>query len=132
MSVPVELQWLSDEDGGRQAVPSGPTYTTVAKLEALADRWPVEAWSVIIEWSKTSNEGLQTRGNMRFLVKGGPEHLLTPGTTFELYEGRRLVARGRVSSAKTPSAGFRVSPAKTPSAGFRGTKPANEGPESSK
>ena len=38
---------------------------------------------------------------MRFLVEGGPEHLLVPDSRFEIYEGRRLVARGRVLGAKT-------------------------------
>lgn len=96
MLVSVELQWLRPEDGGRQAPPPGPTYTTVAKLEALADRWPAEAWSVVAEWGEPPNEEFQTRAKVRFLVEDGPERLLVPGSNFELYEGRRLVARGRV------------------------------------
>jgi hypothetical protein len=96
MPVPVELQWLRPEEGGRKAPPPGPTYTTVAKLEALADRWPDEAWSIVAEWGGPPNDELRTKATMRFLVEGGPEHLLAPGSNFELYEGRRLVARGRV------------------------------------
>ena len=101
MSVPVELRWLRPEEGGRQAPPPGPTYTTVAKLEALEDRWPDEAWSIVTEWDEPPDEDLRTRATMRFLVEGGPEHLLAPDSRFEIYEGRRLVARGRVLGAKT-------------------------------
>ena len=96
MSVPVDLYWLSREDGGRQTPPSGPTYAAVAKLEELADRWPAEAWSVVVEWGEPPNEECRMRAKMRFLVAGGPEHLLVPDSRFELYEGHRLVARGRV------------------------------------
>jgi hypothetical protein len=98
MAVPVELQWLTHEEGGRKTPPLGPTYMTVAKLEALAERWPDEAWSIVAEWSGHPSDGLRTRACLRFLVEGGPEHLLVPGSTFELYEGRRMVARGRVLS----------------------------------
>jgi hypothetical protein len=96
MLVRAELQWLRPEEGGRSAPPPGPTYTAVARLEALADSWPGEAWSIVAEWHKPPDEHLRTRANMRFLLKSGPEHLLAPGSNFELYEGRRLVARGRV------------------------------------
>ena len=42
------IRWL--QQGGRS---SGPSYSTVARFEALADRWPNEAWSVVLAISGT-------------------------------------------------------------------------------
>ncbi len=99
ITVPVELRWLRPEEGGRSAPPPGPRYLTVAKFEILADKWPSEAWSIVAEWDEEQGDQLKTRARMRFLVEGAPEHLLTPGSRFELYEGRRPVACGEVLAA---------------------------------
>lgn len=96
MPIPVEIQWLRPEEGGRSSPPPGPTYTTVAKLEVLSDSWPAEAWSIVVEWRQPPNENLRVIAHMKFLVEDGPENLLIPGSKFELYEGHRLVARGWV------------------------------------
>ena len=99
MPVLVELQWLGPEEGGRNTPPAGPQYTTVAKLEALADKWPSEAWSIVIEWHEPPGDDLRIEARMKFLVPDGPEHLLAPGSHFALYEGHRQVAHGRVVKA---------------------------------
>ena len=94
--VPVQITWLGPAEGGRPAPPPGPTYSTVAKFEAWADRWPREAWSIVAEWDVQPGAGLVTRARMRLLAADGPQDLLDAGSAFELYEGRRLVARGVV------------------------------------
>lgn len=96
MSVLAEVSWIRPEEGGRNSPPPGPRYITVAKLEALADRWPDEAWSLVVEWRGTSEDVWRIKGHVRFLVDEAPDHLLVPGSRFELFEGRRLVARGCV------------------------------------
>src|SRR5690348_18419102 len=45
------LRWLAAADGGRSSPPSGPTYSTVARFESLADMWPQEAWSIVLRIS---------------------------------------------------------------------------------
>lgn len=87
--------WLGPEDGGRPSPPPGPEYSTVARFERLADRWPNEAWSVVIEIP--ADAGQTTVVNMRLLApEAAPPGLLDVGSRFDLFEGRRRVAYGEV------------------------------------
>ncbi|MCB9654691.1 MAG: hypothetical protein H6729_11235 [Deltaproteobacteria bacterium] len=79
--------------------PSGPIYTTVAKFEQLADRWPDEAWSVVIEFEEGSADAQRRMVvEMHMLVEAAPEELLVPGSRFQLFEGAQCVACGIVIS----------------------------------
>lgn len=92
----VVLRWIPPSDGGRQLLPSGPTYSTVSRFEHLAAIWPHEAWSLVIEFDETPRYDVETAAHARFLVPNGPPDLLRPGSRFELLEGERVVAIGRV------------------------------------
>src|ERR1041385_1828592 len=90
--------WVKKEAGGRDSPPPGPRYITPARFEDEKDKWPKEAWSLILEFNTSPDESLCTIAEVRFLSPDGPMRLLHPGSIFELYEGRRLVARGEVLS----------------------------------
>ncbi|MDQ1637726.1 MAG: hypothetical protein QOF62_1065 [Pyrinomonadaceae bacterium] len=95
-SVKARVCWLKAEEGGRPSPPPGPKYSTVAKFEDEKDTWLTEAWSLILEFSGAPDESLCITTDVSFLSEEGPMRLLHSGSQFELYEGRRLVARGEV------------------------------------
>jgi len=96
--VNVEIYWFTQAEGGRKDPPTGSTYSTVAKFDAIKDRWPEEAWSVVIKFDLLagSDKINETSGKLRFLSEEAPINLLYPGSKFELFEGKRRVAMGKV------------------------------------
>jgi hypothetical protein len=94
-----KIFWLPEIEGGRKSPPPGPQYITVARFADDKDNWPDEAWSLIIEFDELSEERPCMITEVRFLVEDAPSHLLYPGSKFELYEGRKLVAKGEVISS---------------------------------
>jgi len=93
-SVKAEVCWISEEDGGRSIPAFGATYSTVARFEDEKDRYPTEAWSLVLKLLGPSNQKHCTIAEVRFLVDDGPDRLLRRGSRFELYEGHHLVAKG--------------------------------------
>ena len=91
------IRWVESAHGGRASPPSGPQYTTVARFEAIADRWPDEAWSVVLDIPPPADDcGIRTVGIRMLAGDAAPEELLASGSRFELYEGARRVAIGEV------------------------------------
>jgi len=88
--------WVKKEAGGRESPPSGPRYSTAARFEDEKDKWPQEAWSVLLEFTGPPDESLCVIANVSLLNPQGPTRLLHPSSVFELYEGNQLVARGEV------------------------------------
>jgi hypothetical protein len=77
--------------------PAANTYSTVARFEGIADRWPQEAWSVVLDIPQAEHEGGVGIVGIRLLIgEDGPQGLLVSGSKFELYEGKKCVARGEV------------------------------------
>ncbi len=95
-SAKARVCWVRKEDGGRESPPPGPRYSTPARFEEEKDKWPHEAWSLVIEFSSPPDEWLCVIANVSFLNPDGPTRLLHPGSVFELFEGHRLVARGEM------------------------------------
>ncbi|HRK05969.1 MAG TPA: hypothetical protein PLW14_12840 [Chlorobiota bacterium] len=94
MSVRALLTWNSSEDGGRKCLPTGPTYSTVARFD-LQENWREEAWSLWIDFEESPKLETPQKVKVRFLLDG-PQILLSVGSRFALYEGSRVVARGEV------------------------------------
>lgn len=94
-SVEAFISWVPAGEGGRSRPPSGPTYSTVCRFEE-DPRWPDQAWSLFVEFLKPIRDGRYLHANVRFLTDDAPQHLLHAGSRFELYEGRRRVAKGVV------------------------------------
>lgn len=90
------LRWIAEADGGRSSPPPGPTYATVARFVALADTWPHEAWSIVLQIGEQADASGEMIAEIRMLADDAPQELLAAGCRFELFEGRRLVAQGEV------------------------------------
>ncbi len=97
--VMARICWIPASEGGREHPPLGPRYSTVARFEQEAEKWPKEAWSIVAEFTEESADPSCVEAELWLLTKDAPSHLLQPGSKFELYEGHRMVARGEVLSA---------------------------------
>lgn len=107
------VEWIRKEQGGRSQPPAGvglPPYATVVRFTDTEEPWPPPvAWSLVVEKDEAASEQYRWIADVRFLMKDAPHDSLRPGRVFELYEGNRLVARGRIleageSSPRYPSA----------------------------
>jgi hypothetical protein len=88
-----KVRWLSQDEGGRSAIPDGTQYTTIAKFAGDGPGWPDGAWTIVMEFDKTpAEQGNPSVGRARFLMPAAPHERLEAGTTFDLYEGLRKVA----------------------------------------
>lgn len=94
--VKAKICWVKEEDGGRTSPPPGPRYSTVARFEEAKDKWPHEAWSLVLEFIPSPDGSLCMVADVRFLAPDAPIKLLHQGSVFELFEGYKLVARGEV------------------------------------
>lgn len=92
----VSIHWLKPEEGGREILPTGRQYSTVSRFEETAILWPEEAWSIVVEFEQPPRHGKETDAQARFLSPDAPAHLLRPGNRFELLEGNRVIATGRI------------------------------------
>lgn len=96
-SVKAKIHWLRPEEGGRDSPPAGQEYSTAARFDALQERWPEEAWSVVVKiLGPAGEDGFMTVGIRMLAGDEAPQELLAPGSRFELFEGRKCVARGTV------------------------------------
>jgi hypothetical protein len=91
--VKASIHWLSEAEGGRKHLPTSLRYSSVARFPQQQD-WPTNAWSVVTEFSEPPSH--DSLAQVRFLVEDGPRDWLTPGTTFELLEGSKVVAKAQV------------------------------------
>jgi len=86
---------LRKEEGNH--LPQDLFISTVAKFEMLKDKWPHEAWSIVLNISSLANaEGIMVAGIRLLVPENAPQGLLSAGSGFELYEGRKCVAKGKV------------------------------------
>jgi hypothetical protein len=94
------LEWIPKELGGRSNLPSGdtePPYATVVQFPSLGEPWsaPV-AWTLVVRKVSVLDEPHNWIADVRFLFEDAPQHILVGGTEFELYEGKKRVACGRI------------------------------------
>jgi hypothetical protein len=91
------LRWLPADEGGRQRPPSGLRYVTLAQFQSAPDEEMSEPWSLIVEAPEPLDRAGTVTVTVRFLApEHAPGHYLTPGTHFQLLEGRRKVAAGKI------------------------------------
>jgi len=99
MRMLAEIEWIRPEDGGRSKPPSGegsPRYATIVRFAESAGASTLgEAWSLVVEKVEALNP-YSWVAEVRFLVDAAPMDLLASGRTFELYEGHKRVATGKV------------------------------------
>lgn len=94
--VKAEISWVPKNEGGRDSPPLGPRYITVARFEEEKEKYPKEAWSLVVEFSRMASESHELIADVSFLMDDAPDYLLHPGSKFDLFEGRKLVAKGEV------------------------------------
>ena len=88
----VRVHWVPADQGGRTTLPTGNTYSTVARFPEDT-HWPEEAWSIVLESVPSpAEQGSPSIGKVRFLVDEAPQERLRIGRSFDLYEGARRVA----------------------------------------
>ena len=89
-----KLQWYKVINGKIKYPKNG--YSTVAWFKKDKDKWPKEAWSLVLDNINILKEN-EIIANVRFLVSEiAPKYLLDVGSVFKLYEGRQCVGEGVV------------------------------------
>ncbi len=94
--VSASIQWLRPSEGGRKAPPDGPRYSTVIRFDQQRETWRNEAWSLVADLLGTPDAQFIQQAKVQFFAEGSPEHLLVPGSHFDLMEGDRIVGRGEI------------------------------------
>jgi len=90
------LIWVGKSKSQQDAILRNGRYTTVARFgEEDEGDWLKEAWSLdLSELTIESDEAMIA--SVRFLSPDAPVDRLRPDMTFELYEGRKCTARGKI------------------------------------
>lgn len=94
----VTVNWIPSQEGGRKSLPSGKQYITTCRFQQdTDDTWYQEAWSMVLEFdTPPTQQGYSCIGKAHFLANNAPNNRLQPGSRFELYEGKRKVAKVEV------------------------------------
>ncbi len=94
------IEWIPWHLGGRMSPPSGigsPPYSTIVRFADSSDpRPPHDGWSLVIEKVNSCATLYEWIADVRYLVEEAPQCNLIQGREFELYEGKKCVARGRI------------------------------------
>ena len=95
--VRTKLTWLTKQEGGRKSMmPVGVRYCPIIIMDSLEQIFELEAdvrWSADIQNLEvlTPQESIASLG---YLASEAPHEFLSPGNSFKLYEGDKLVAYG--------------------------------------
>lgn len=92
------IVWLTPEEGGRRHPPSGPRYVAPARVDGQVAGPDGANWSMVVEWLTQPTDPIEWIAEVRYLVDEAPHELLMRGVRFELYEGKKCVARGVVTT----------------------------------
>lgn len=83
--------------GVGRSPPSGPRYVAPARIQGAEERWPAEAWSIVVDFDPGQSPAFDMEVSVRLLApETAPRDLLELGKWFELYEGARRVAVGTI------------------------------------
>ncbi len=96
------IQWVAWEEGGRTAPPSGSRYSAPVRFMGAREPWPPkEGWDLVVDMVQSLGGPHRWLADVHFRVEEAPHQNLVDGAEFELYEGWRCVARGRIEEEKT-------------------------------
>jgi len=93
------VEWIPQAEGGRSKPPLGVGIHPYApEVRFLDDPWPPTgaSWSLVIVKREQSSTNARWNADVNFLVDEAPHDSLTEGREFELYEGNKCVARGKI------------------------------------
>ncbi len=93
------IDWIPKEAGGRSKPPLGigePSYATV--IHFPEEPWPhlSGSWSLVVCKDEALSSEFHWIARVHFLVEEAPHDSLRDGREFELYEGKKCVARGSI------------------------------------
>jgi hypothetical protein len=92
------INWISPEEGGRRSGPPiGPDYAAPAKFMEHADAWLTEAWDLLVHQVECLDGSNKWLADVQFRVDEAPHAWLISEALFDLYEGKRCVARGTIT-----------------------------------
>ncbi len=96
------IDWISKAEGGRRRLPSGvgePPYSPEVRF--LDDPWPAEiGWSFAVRKVSELDYPRRWLAEVAYRMPEAPGERLQEGREFELYEGKKCVARGRLVGAE--------------------------------
>lgn len=93
------VEWIPRDQGGRSKPPLGlglPPYSTVVQFTDEPRPHQRGSWSLVVEKDESHSSELKWIANVRYLVEEAPHASLQEGREFELFEGNKCVARGRI------------------------------------
>jgi hypothetical protein len=102
-----KIHWLTKEEGGRSKPPAGvgnPPYATVVKFPG-AD---MGSWSLAVEKIESLSNEYDWIADVHYLFAEAPHESLQAGREFELYEGKKCVASGRIKSPSPNPSSFPI------------------------
>lgn len=95
-----EIRWIPAEEGGRERPPAGvgerPYATVVRLLDSDGPESDETAWSLVVRKLEEGEDEAEWLAEIAFALDAAPHDALTTGSRFELYEGARCVAMGRI------------------------------------
>jgi hypothetical protein len=94
-----EIRWIPADEGGRVRPPEvgGPSYApTVRLLDSDEPEVDETMWSLVVRKLEEGEDECEWLAEIAFALDSAPHEALTTGRRFELYEGARCVAVGRV------------------------------------
>jgi len=95
-TVLAQIIWIPEEQGGRKEPPQGSIYYALARFDDIKDQWPLVAWTLVVKSPIPPTKSLSVVTEVGLLMPNAPAELLRPGSSFELFEGNKLVATGEV------------------------------------
>lgn len=93
------LDWIHNDQGGRTKPPLGvavPSYAAVVRFDD--EPWPPVngAWSLIVIKDPDLSTEFRWVAEVHYVSEKAPHDSLKCGRAFELYEGSKCVARGKI------------------------------------
>jgi len=89
------IRWLRHDEGGRRNLPGLTTYRSVIRSDDDPNRVHGN-WDVEVAFIDPPAHDRPALADIAFMSPDAPSELLGAGSGFELTEGAKIVARGRV------------------------------------
>lgn len=93
------LRWLAPDEGGRRQPPGIVEYRGVSRFDADPNHHH-GFWDLVVRFEKfPTADDLNSIAFVSFFSPKAPQHFLHEGSTFEVMEGLKTVARGIVDES---------------------------------
>ncbi len=99
------ILWLTKQQGGREHPPSGEgLFPYMPAIRFVDEPWPDKfGWSACVTKDHGASQPDLWVAEVVYRMDEAPHEAIREGREFELYEGGRLVARGKFSGDSTDS-----------------------------